>query len=131
MKHTVRSSITTPVAAAFFVVLLQAPVMGQALSAEEKAKIKARNIALNIELGSRVITIYDRQGKVIKTVGPKGLYTQPVFSPDAKRIAVVEADLHPESTDQFAQTADIFVFDADTGPRTRWAIPSELRKAVF
>ena len=64
MKHTFRSSITTT--AVFFAVLLQTPAMGQKPSAEEKAKIRARNIAQTIELASRVITIYDRQGKVIK-----------------------------------------------------------------
>src|ERR1700722_14839558 len=130
MKHTSRKSITAAAAAAFFAVLLQTPGMGQALSAEEKAKIKARNIAQNIELGSRVITIYDRQGKVIKTVGSKGLYQQPVFSPDAKRIAVVDTDLHPESTDQFAQTSDIFVYDADTGARTRITTSGNREQAI-
>jgi len=130
VKRTFRGFITITAAAAFFAVLLQTPGMGQNLSPEEKARIKARNIAQNIELGSRVITIYDRQGKVIKTVGPKGLYTQPVFSPDAKRIAVVEADLHPESTDQFAQTADIFVYDADTGARTRITTSGNREQAI-
>jgi Tol biopolymer transport system component len=130
VQHSFRRSITATGAATLFAVLLQTPVMGQALSAGEKARIKARNIAQNIELGSRIITIYDRQGKVIKTVGPKGLYTQPVFSPDAKRIAVVEADLHPESTDQFAQTADIFVFDADTASRTRITTSGNREQAI-
>jgi len=130
MKHTFRRSLTTTAAAAFFVLLLQTPGMGQKPSAEEKAKTRARNIAQTIELNSRVITIYDRQGKVIKTVGPKGLYAQPVFSPDAKRIAVVETDLHPESTDQFAQTADIFVYDADTGARTRITTSGNREQAI-
>jgi Tol biopolymer transport system component len=110
--------------------LQPAPGTGQALSAEEKARTRARNIAQTIELNSRVITIYDRQGKVIKTVGPKGLYQQPVFSPDAKRIAVVETDLHPESTDQFAQTGDIFVYDADTGARTRITTSGNREQAI-
>jgi hypothetical protein len=52
MKHTFRGSITTAAAAAFFVVLLQTPGMGQKLSAEEKAKTKARNIAQTIEQAS-------------------------------------------------------------------------------
>ena len=88
MKQSFKRSLAITAAAACFAVLLQTPAMGQKLSAEEKAKTRARNIARNIELSSRVITIYDRQGKVIKTVGPKGLYTQPVFSPvtSARRI---------------------------------------------
>ncbi len=67
---------------------------------------------------------------MVKTVGSKGLYQQPVFSPDAKRIAVVETDLHPESTDQFAQTADIFVYDADTGTRTRITTSGNREQAI-
>jgi Tol biopolymer transport system component len=130
MRHTVWSSITSAAALAFLVMLQPAPGTGQALSAEEKARTRARNIAQTIELNSRVITIYDRQGKVIKTVGPKGLYQQPVFSPDAKRIAVVETDLHPESTDQFAQTGDIFVYDADTGARTRITTSGNREQAI-
>jgi Tol biopolymer transport system component len=130
LKHTFRSSITITASAALFAVLLQTPGMGQKPSAEEKAKVRARNIAQTIELASRPITIYDRQGKVIKTVGPKGLYQQPVFSPDAKRIAVVETDLHPESTDQFAQTADIFVLDVDTGTRVRITTSGNREQAI-
>jgi Tol biopolymer transport system component len=130
MKPAFRRLITTTAAAALFVPLLQTPGMGQALSAEEKATTRARNIAQTIELASRVITIYDREGNVVKTVGSKGLYQQPVFSPDAKRIAVVETDLHPESTDQFAQTSDIFVYDADTGSRTRITTSGNREQAI-
>lgn len=120
MQHTLwRSTATFLVVSLSLVLLLQTSARGQKLSEDEKAKIKARNIAQTVELASRVITIYDRDGKVVKTVGAKGLYQQPVFSPDAKRIAVVEADLHPDSTDQFAQSADIFVYDVDTGAHTR------------
>ncbi len=130
MKPAFSKAITTTAAAAFFLVLLQTPGMGQALSAEEKATTRTRNIAQTIELASRVLTIYDRDGKALKTVGPKGLYQQPVFSPDAKRIAVVETDLHPESTDQFAQTSDIFVYDADTGARTRITTSGNREQAI-
>ncbi len=130
MKHSISRSLTTTAAVAFFAVLLQTPGAGQKLSPEEKAKIKARNIGQTIELASRFITIYDREGKVVKTVGAKGLYQQPVFSPDAKRIAVVETDLHPESTDPFAQTADIFVYDVDTGARTRITTSGNREQAI-
>src|SRR5271168_2820672 len=119
MKHAYRIAVSTTAAAASFAFLLLIPGRGQAPTAEEKAKTRARGIAQNLELSSRTITIFDRQGKVVKTVGPKGLYNQPVLSPDAKRVAVVETDLHPESTDNLAQTADIFVFDIATGTKTR------------
>jgi Tol biopolymer transport system component len=130
MKRNLTIAVTTTAAAAFSAILLQVPGRSQALSAEEKAKIRARNIAQTIELASRVITVYDRQGKVVKNVGSKGLYQQPVFSPDAKRIAVVETDLHPESTDQFAQTADIFVYDVDTGAHTRITTSGNREQAI-
>jgi len=129
MKLAYRIAVTAT-AAALFAVLLLIPGRGQAPTAQEKAKTRARNIAQTIELNSRVITIFDREGKVVKTVGPKGLYNQPVFSPDAKRIAVVETDLHPESTDQFAQTADIFVFDVATGARTRITTSGNREQAI-
>ena len=129
MKHSYRTAINIT-AAALFAVLVLTPGRGQAPTAQEKAKIRARNIAQTVELASRFITLYDRQGKVVKTVGPKGLYQQPVFSPDAKRIAVVEADLHPESTDQFAQTADIFVYDVDTGAHTRITTSGNREQAI-
>jgi len=129
MKQSYRTAINIA-AAALFAVLVLTPGRGQAPTAQEKAKIRARNIAQTVELASRFITIYDRQGKVVKTVGPKGLYQQPVFSPDAKRIAVVEADLHPESTDQFAQTADIFVYDVDTAAHTRITTSGNREQAI-
>jgi Tol biopolymer transport system component len=114
-----RIAFTLTGAAAVFAVALLVPTRGQAPSAEEKAKTRAKQIAQTIEFNSRTITIFDRQGKIVKTVGPKGLYQQPVFSPDAKRVAVVITDLHPESTDQFAGSADIFVFDVAAGAQTR------------
>jgi hypothetical protein len=129
MKHAYRIAVSTT-AAAFFAVLLLIPGRGQAPSADEKAKTRARNIAQISEQNARTITIFDREGKVVKTVGPKGIYNQPVLSPDAKRVAVVEADLHPESADQFAQTADIFVFDVATGARTRITTSGNREQAI-
>jgi Tol biopolymer transport system component len=130
MKHAYRIAVSTTAVAAFFAVLLLIPGRAQAPSADEKAKTRARNIAQIFEQNARTITIFDREGKVVKTVGPKGIYNQPVLSPDAKRVAVVEADLHPESTDQFAQTADIFVFDVATGARTRITTSGNREQAI-
>jgi len=130
MKHSYRIAVSTTAASVLFAVLLLTPGRGQAPSAQEKAKTRARNIAQAFELNSRTITIFDRQGKVMNSVGPKGLYNQPVLSPDAKRVAVVETDLHPESTDQFAQTADIFVFEVATGAKIRITTSGNREQAI-
>jgi len=77
MKHSYRIAINTT-AAALFAVLLLTPGRGQAPTAQEKAKIRARNIAQITELASRFITIYDRQGKMVKTVGPPSMRASPM-----------------------------------------------------
>ncbi len=40
------------------------------------------------------ITVFDREGRVVEKVGEPGLYSQPAFSPDAKRLAVMKNDLN-------------------------------------
>ena len=44
-------------------------------------------------------TVFDRQGQTVGVVGPRDLYNQPVFSPDAKRMAVAKPDLDKETND--------------------------------
>ncbi|HWU38620.1 MAG TPA: hypothetical protein VN203_13310, partial [Candidatus Acidoferrum sp.] len=56
----------------------------------------------------RQLTIFDRQGKVVKTVGEPGLYVQPHLSPDGMRVAVMRND--PKTGNQ-----DIWTFDVATG----------------
>ncbi|MCU1338879.1 MAG: hypothetical protein JWO19_4460 [Bryobacterales bacterium] len=56
----------------------------------------------------RQLTIFDRQGKVVKTVGEPGLYLQPHLSPDGSKIAVMRTD--PETSNQ-----DIWTYDVATG----------------
>jgi Tol biopolymer transport system component len=57
---------------------------------------------------ARTLTLFDRDGKTVRTIGERGLYNQPVFSPDQKQVAVVRLD--PEKG-----TQDIWVIDAATG----------------
>ena len=57
---------------------------------------------------ARTLTLFDRNGNTVGTVGDRGIYTQPVFSPDQKRIAVVRVD--PEKG-----SPDIWVIDVATG----------------
>jgi Tol biopolymer transport system component len=56
----------------------------------------------------RQLTILDRQGKVVKTVGDPGVYFQPAFSPDGSRVAVTRND--PKTGNN-----DIWTFDVATG----------------
>jgi Tol biopolymer transport system component len=58
------------------------------------------------------ITIFDRQGQIVKKVGEPGLYGQPSFSPDARRLLVTKADL------QTGQ-ADLWTIELASGKTTR------------
>jgi Tol biopolymer transport system component len=60
---------------------------------------RARVIAQIMEMNARQLTVFDRQGQLVGTVGPRDLYNQPVFSPDAKRMAVIKPDLEKETND--------------------------------
>ena len=56
----------------------------------------------------RQLTVYDRTGKVVSTVGSPGLYLQPGISPDGKRVVVMRND--PQTGNQ-----DIWTYDLSTG----------------
>ena len=71
---------------------------------EERAKVIAQVMRAN----ARQLTLFDREGKELNSVGPKDLYQQPVFSPDAKRLAVIKANLEKENN-------DLWIFDIATG----------------
>src|SRR5579864_3189519 len=77
---------------------------------DEKAKAaaKAKAIAQTFEANARTLTIYDRQGRAVTTVGPRAIYKTPVFSPDVKRLVAAKVDLEKE-------TQDLWVFDIATG----------------
>jgi Tol biopolymer transport system component len=96
--------------AAWCAVLLLA--QGQSGQDERARQAKAQNIARAFELNARTITLFDRQGKELKRVGPRAMYNAVVLSPDAKRLAVIKADLEKENQ-------DIFVLDLTTGASTQ------------
>ena len=80
---------------------------------DEKAKAeRARRIAQQFETNARVLTVFDRQGKVLSTLGERALYNQPVFSPDRTRVAVIKFDGE-------AETGDLWVVDVATARSTR------------
>jgi Tol biopolymer transport system component len=79
---------------------------------------RAKTIAQIMEANSSQLTLFDRDGKPLSTIGSKDLQDQPyqpVFSPDGKRLAVVRQDLDKG-------TRDIWVIDNATGKATRISI---------
>ena len=87
--------------------LSQAPPDAQAQAAANAALAKA-----NFERTASTLTVYDRRGQVVRTVGERALYRDPVFSPDRTRLAVAKIDLESD-------TEDIWVLDVATGDSTR------------
>ena len=56
----------------------------------------------------RQLTLFDRQGKIVKTVGEPGLYIQPHLSADGGKIVVMKTD--PETSNQ-----DIWTYEVESG----------------
>src|SRR5215469_5327614 len=110
MRKSAQIAITMT-AAALGAALAMAPTPGFGQPAnDEKAKAaaKAKAIAQQFEANARTLTIYDRQGRAVRTVGSRAIYNTPVFSPDAKRLVAGELDLQKE-------IQDLWVFDIATG----------------
>ena len=83
---------------------------------------RARIIAQILETQARQLTIFDRRGNSVGVVGPRDLYNQPVFSPDATRMAVIKPDLEKE-------TNDLWIIDVASARRTQLTT-SETREGV-
>jgi hypothetical protein len=97
-------------AAVFAVVLLAALQAAAQLPRDPEERAKA--IAQIMQTNSRQLTLFDREGKELTVVGARDLYQQPVFAPDAKRLAVIKVDPEKESN-------DLWVVDVATGKTTR------------
>ena len=87
--------------------LVLVPQSGHAQLPRDPAE-RARVVAQIMEAQARQLTVFDRQGRQVTTVGSRDLYNQPVFSPDATRMAVVRPDLEKE-------TQDLWVIDNASG----------------
>ena len=111
--------------AAVAAIFLLAPVPGFGQSDAEKAKARAaqraRGIALARENNAQILTLYDRQGKVVDIIEERDFYNQPTISPDKTRIAVIKD--HPET-----ETQDAWVIDVATGKATRITNASQSRE---
>jgi hypothetical protein len=90
-------------AAALLAVLSLAPV-----TADGQAQANAQTRGA---IFPRQLTVYDRRGKLLRTLGEPGDYYQPVVSPDGTRLAVGRADP--------GTPANIWVFDLSTGASTQ------------
>jgi len=78
---------------------------------EEATAARAEQIARQFEADARILTVFDREGNVLTTVGERGIYRHPVFSPDGKRLVVNKIDLE-------SRTSDLWMFDVATGDGT-------------
>ncbi len=119
MKHSHRGAIV--IAASLSATLLLAPANGLSQTpapakvadkADQAKAAKARRIAERFEREARLLTVFDRRGTVVTTVGERAIYLAPVFSPDRTRLAVWKNDLERE-------TEDLWVLDVATGKATR------------
>ena len=97
--------------AAALAATLLAPTLAHAQLPRDPAE-RARVIAQILETQARQLTVFDRQGRSLGVVGPRDLYNQPVFSPDATKMAVVRPDLDKENN-------DLWIIDVATARRTR------------
>ncbi|MFB3112768.1 MAG: hypothetical protein ACE10G_12105 [Gemmatimonadales bacterium] len=98
------------------VLMAPVPAMAQvptSANADDEANIaRAIRIAQDFEENARVLTVFDRQGTVVTTVGERAIYQNPVFSPDRTRLAVIKNDLESD-------TVDVWVLDIATGEAIR------------
>ncbi len=117
MKNAYQVAIVI-MGASLFPAVLMAPVPAVAqvptpASAEDEADAaRARRIAQQFEANARVLTVFDRQGNVVTTVGERAIYWELAFSPDRTRLAVIKS--HQES-----RTRDLWVLDIATGEAIR------------
>jgi Tol biopolymer transport system component len=116
MKHAyqvARVTVTAALSAALFLAPVSAVGQVAAANAGDQASAtRARRIARQFEAQARVLTIFDRRGNVVTTVGVRAIYDYPAFSPDRTRLAVTKRDLESESV-------DLWVLDVATGTSTR------------
>lgn len=115
-----RSSLVASSAAVCMALLVTA-APGEAQLPRDPVE-RARVITEIMESNSRTLTLFDRQGNQVGTVGQRDIYNQPVFSPDNSRMAVIKPDLEKE-------TNDLWVIDVASG-RGRQITTSKAREGA-
>ena len=103
--------VSTAVALCALLLLTPAPGRAQA-QPNAQAAARAALAKATFEATASVLTLYDRQGKVLRTIGERALYGWPALSPDGKRLAVGKRD-------GTTQQIDIWVFDLSNGASTQ------------
>ena len=89
---------------------MQAPA--QEADVDDEEAVRLQRAAERFEEEARVLTLFDRNGKVTARVGERAIFFAPTLSPAADRIAV-------SVSDPFAERVDLWVYDVATGERTR------------
>ena len=117
-----KNSYSIAIAAVGFAALLLAPVPAAAQLPKDPVE-RAKVIAQIMQANSRQITLFNRQGDPVTTVGPRDLYNQPVLSPDTKRVAVIKTDLEKE-------TNDLWVLDNATGKGVQITVSQSREQAT-
>jgi Tol biopolymer transport system component len=118
MKNSNR--MTTVILTCLLLMLVALPAKAQLPSDPAE---RERVIAQIFEANASQLTLFDRTGKEITRIGSRDLYSQPVLSPDMKRVAVIKADIDKE-------TNDLWVLDLDTGKATRITTTTKAREGV-
>ena len=105
-------SLSVAASAVVCAVALLAPPLVQGQPLPRDPAERARIIAQVLEANARQLTLFDRRGQSVGTVGLRDLYVQPVLSPDTKRVAVIKPDLDKE-------TNDLWIIDVATAKATQ------------
>ena len=83
-------------------------VNGYQIDAKTRAAAEATLAKATFEATAQRLTVFDRSGKVVQTLGEPAQYRWPVLSPDGTRIAVVRRDARTRSQ-------DLYVIERATG----------------
>jgi len=81
---------------------------GYQINAKTRAAAEATLAKATFEATAQRLTVFDRSGKVVQTLGEPAQYRWPVFSPDGTRIAFVRQDAGTKSR-------DLYVIERSTG----------------
>ena len=108
MKISFKTALPAAAVALSTALLLAQNPAPQDEKTKAKAERKAKDIARTFEQNAGTLTLFDRQGKKINTIGGRALYGGPMLSPDGKLVAYNKPDLEKE-------TQDLWVMELATG----------------
>lgn len=115
MKRSYQGAMVTAMTLSA-VLLAPPPGLGQPTEGERARSASEQREKALLEARGRQLTVFDRQGHVVHTIGERDMYSQPVFSPDGTRVAVIK---RPPTADGGWGTRDLWVLDVATGHGTQ------------